>query len=45
MVVVAIVCGVAGGFGAILFRKLIQLVQIGFFEGGGDLLDVARALP
>jgi CIC family chloride channel protein len=45
MVLVAIVCGLAGGFGAILFRKLIQLVQAGFFESSADLLDVARSLP
>jgi CIC family chloride channel protein len=45
MVLVAIVCGLGGGFGAILFRELIQLVQVGFYQGAGELLDVAQALP
>ena len=45
MVIVAIVCGLAGGFGAIAFRKLIMLVQGGFFGPGEDLLEIAWGRP
>lgn len=45
MVLVAIACGLAGGFGAIAFRKLIMLVQGGFFGPGEDLLEIAWSRP
>jgi CIC family chloride channel protein len=38
MVIVAILCGVGGAFGAIAFRALIQLFQEVFFGGFGALV-------
>lgn len=45
MVLVAIVCGLAGGFGAIGFRALIKLFQEIFFGAAGGLVAIALALP
>jgi CIC family chloride channel protein len=45
MVLVAILCGLAGGFGAIGFRALIKLFQELFFGTGGALVAAALALP
>ncbi|MEA2062961.1 MAG: chloride channel protein, partial [Gemmatimonadota bacterium] len=44
--VIAVVIGLMGGFGAVLFRKLIGWLQLVFFGGSGEnLLDVAWGLP
>jgi len=45
MVLVAIVAGLAGGLGAIIFRALIKLFQEVFFGAPGGLVAVALALP
>ncbi|NMX22925.1 CBS domain-containing protein [Dissulfurirhabdus thermomarina] len=45
MVLVAIVCGLAGGFGAVAFRELIKLFQTLFWGGGRDLLHLALSHP
>ncbi len=45
MTVLAVVVGLLGGFGAVGFRHLIQLVQTLSFGGGGELLELAKAAP
>lgn len=45
MVVVAIVCGLGGGIGAVGLRALILLVEDVFFGHGADPLELVRAVP
>lgn len=45
MVVVAIVCGLGGGFGAVGLRALIEFVQGQFFGHGRPFLAVVEAVP
>jgi CIC family chloride channel protein len=40
MVAVAIACGVLGAFGAIVFRFMIRVVQVGFFHGAGGFAEL-----
>ncbi len=45
MSILAIIVGLAGGFGAIGFRYLIDFVQTIAYGSGGSLLDVVQSLP
>ncbi len=45
MVVVAIACGLGGGFGAVALRALIELVQGQFFGPGKNFLAVVERIP
>ena len=45
MAVLATLVGLAGGFGAIGFRALIDLIQTLAYGGKGDLLELALATP
>jgi len=45
MSILAIIVGLAGGFGAIGFRYLIDFVQTVAYGSGGTLLDVVQSLP
>ena len=45
MAVLAVVVGTIGGFGAIAFRLLIDLVQTFAYGAKGNLLELALALP
>ena len=45
ILLVAVVVGLMGGFGAVLFRWLIQGFQLLFFGPGENLLDLALGLP
>ena len=40
MALLAVIVGIAGGFGAIGFRDLIAFCQRMFYGGGGELLDL-----
>ncbi len=44
-VVVAIVCGLGGGFGAVALRELIAIVQGAFFGRGTPFLAVLEQVP
>ncbi len=47
IMILAVGIGVLGGYGAVGFRKLIDLLKLLFFQGGagGDLLSYAWTLP
>ncbi|MBN2290181.1 MAG: chloride channel protein [Candidatus Glassbacteria bacterium] len=45
VMLLAVVIGLMGGFGAVIFRRLIQWVQLVFFGPGDNLLDLAWGLP
>ena len=45
MVLVAVVIGLLGGYGAIIFRFLIGVFQDAFWRTGDYSLDYIRALP
>jgi CIC family chloride channel protein len=45
MTLLAVLVGLCGGYGAVGFRYLIQFFQGIFFGGGGDLLELAQAVP
>ena len=45
MAVLAAIVGTVGGFGAIGFRYLIDLVQTIFYGGPGSLLDLVVSIP
>ncbi|MBW1786145.1 MAG: chloride channel protein [Deltaproteobacteria bacterium] len=45
MTILAMLVGLAGGFGAIGFRWLISFCQRVFYGSGGELLDVLLAAP
>ena len=45
MILAAVVCGLAGGFGAVGFRQLIKVFQAIFFGEGKDLVTLAVGLP
>lgn len=45
MILAAVVCGLAGGFGAVGFRQLIKVFQAIFFGEGKDLVTLAMGLP
>jgi len=45
ILIVAIVVGIVGGYGAVGFRYLIRLFQSLFFKGGGELLEILHNLP
>ena len=45
MVVVAIVCGLGGGFGAVALRALIEFFQGQFFGPGKHFLSVVEGIP
>ncbi|MEN8181825.1 MAG: chloride channel protein [Myxococcota bacterium] len=42
MVAISVACGLAGAFGAVVFRLLIRFVQALFFEGGPGLATLAE---
>ena len=45
MVILAIIVGLAGGFGAIGFRYLINFFQTIFYGSGDNLLELAQSTP
>jgi CIC family chloride channel protein len=45
MVAVAIVCGLGGGFGAVILQALIEFVQGMFFGQGADFLSLVDRIP
>ena len=45
MSILAIIVGLAGGFGAIGFRYLIDFFQTIAYGSGGNLLDAVQSLP
>jgi CIC family chloride channel protein len=45
MVILAIIVGLAGGFGAIGFRYLINFFQTISYGSGGNLLELAQSTP
>jgi CIC family chloride channel protein len=45
MAILAVIVGLAGGFGAVGFRHLINFIQALFFGGGGNLLELAVSKP
>jgi CIC family chloride channel protein len=45
MVILAVIVGLAGGFGAIGFRYLINLFQTISYGSGGNLLELAQSTP
>ena len=45
MVVVAALCGLGGGLGAVALRALIHGIQAAFFGPSQELLDVIRDIP
>lgn len=45
MIIIALVIGVLGGFGAIIIRKMIQWISMISFPGPGNLLANIESLP
>ncbi|MBN1276371.1 MAG: chloride channel protein [Deltaproteobacteria bacterium] len=45
MAALAVIVGLAGGFGAIGFRSLIDFFQATFYGAGGNLLDIISSTP
>ena len=42
---IAIIIGILGGYGAVLFRLLIRGVQFLFYQNSGDFLEFAAGVP
>lgn len=42
---VAIVIGILGGYGALLFRYAIKAAQYGFYQNAGDILTFHQSIP
>ena len=45
MVAIAIICGLGGGFGAVILRALIEFVQSVFFGPGEEVLPLIQQTP
>ncbi|MDT8284458.1 MAG: hypothetical protein RQ767_02950, partial [Thermovirgaceae bacterium] len=45
LLVIAIFIGVLGGYGALLFRYAIRIVQYGFYQDTRDALEFLPGLP
>jgi CIC family chloride channel protein len=45
MLLVAIIIGILGGYGAVLFRFVIKLVQYLFYRNSEDILTFAHSIP
>ncbi len=45
MLLIAIVIGILGGYGAVLFRFIIKLMQYLFYRNSSDILTFAKDIP
>ena len=45
MAVMAVIVGLAGGFGAVGFRYLIRVIQTIAYGSSAELLDVVKTIP